>query len=46
MLTFMIPVERASEETVKALLEAGILYVDQTGMHVTEKSCADQSKQD
>jgi len=46
MLTLMIPAERAREETIKALLEAGILYVDQTGMHVTEKSCADQSKQD
>lgn len=38
MLTFMIPVERASEETIKALMDAGILYVDETGIHVKERS--------
>ena len=38
MLSFMIPVERANEETIKALLDAGILYVDETGIHVKEKS--------
>lgn len=36
MLTFMIPVERASEELVKALIDAGILYVNDNGIHVTE----------
>lgn len=38
MLTLMIPAERASEETVKALMDAGILYADETGIHVKEKS--------
>lgn len=42
----MIPIQRANESTIKALIDAGILYVDDTGIHVTEKSCADQSKQD
>ena len=46
MLTFMIPVKRADERTINILIEVGILYVDNTGIHVTEKSCADQSKQD
>lgn len=33
----MIPIPRASEELIKALIESGILYVDDTGIHVTEK---------
>lgn len=32
----MIPIPRASEETVTALIEKGILYVDENGIHVKE----------
>lgn len=46
MQKYIIPIGRASEELVNRLIDAGILYVDDTGIHVTEKSCADQSKQD
>lgn len=37
MQTPIIPIERASEKTVMALIESGILYVDDQGLHVTEK---------
>ena len=33
----IIPIKRAGEETVTALIESGILYVDDQGLHVTEK---------
>lgn len=33
----IIPIERAGEDTVVALIESGILYVDAQGLHVTEK---------
>ena len=36
MKTPIIPIERAGEETVTALIESGILYVDDQGLHVTE----------
>ena len=32
-----IPIPRASEELIQALIAQGILYVDETGIHVTEK---------
>lgn len=38
MQTPIIPIERASEKTVMALIESGILYVDAEGIHVTEKT--------
>ena len=37
MKTQIIPIERASEETVMDLIANGILYVDEEGLHVTEK---------
>lgn len=46
MQKYIIPIGRASEKLINRLIDAGILYVDDTGIHVTEKSCADQSKQD
>lgn len=33
----IIPIERASNETVKLLIELGYLYVDETGIHAKEK---------
>ena len=33
----IIPIKRAGEETVTALIESGILYVDDQGLHVMEK---------
>lgn len=33
----IIPIEKASEETIKALIDAGYLYVDESGIHVTEQ---------
>lgn len=33
----IIPIERAGEKTVTALIESGILYVDAEGIHVMEK---------
>ena len=37
MQTPIIPIERASENKVMALIESGILYLDAEGIHVTEK---------
>lgn len=34
----IIPIEKANEETVNALIKAGYLYVDETGIHVTEQT--------
>ena len=33
----MIPIPRASEELINLLIASGILYVDETGIHVTEE---------
>ena len=30
----IIPIERANEETINALIELGYLYVDENGLHV------------
>ena len=38
MKTPIIPIEKANEETVKALIELGYLYVDESGLHVTEET--------
>lgn len=33
----IIPIEKASEETIKALIDAGYLYVDEYGIHAVEQ---------
>lgn len=33
----IIPIPRADNETVKALIEAGYLYVDESGIHAIEQ---------
>jgi hypothetical protein len=38
MKTPIIPIKRASEETIKALVDAGYLYVDENGIHVSEQT--------
>lgn len=38
MKTPIITIKRASEETVKALIDAGYLYVDENGIHVSEQT--------
>lgn len=40
METPIIPIERASEETVNALIELGYLYVDDNGIHAKENNPA------
>lgn len=30
----IIPIERASEKLIGALIKIGIIYIDETGMHV------------
>ena len=37
MKTPIIPIEKANEETIKALIDAGYLYVDENGIHVTDQ---------
>ena len=32
----IIPIPKANEETVQALIDAGYLYVDENGIHVNE----------
>ena len=34
----IIPIKRANEETINALIELGYLYVDENGLHVTEET--------
>lgn len=34
---FPFEVKRASEETIQMLIDSGILYVDENGVHVSEK---------
>lgn len=36
----IIPIERASEETIKKLIEIGILYLDDDGLHVSDREKA------
>lgn len=38
MKTPIIPIKRAEEKTIKALIDAGYLYVDENGIHVTEQN--------
>ena len=38
MKTPIIPIEKASEETIKALIDAGYLYVDDNGIHAKEQT--------
>ena len=33
----IIPIKKASEETIKALINAGYLYVDENGIHAVEQ---------
>ena len=33
----IIPIERANEETINALIELGYLYVDENGLHVVDQ---------
>lgn len=33
----ILPIKRASEETINFLIKVGILYVDETGIHVIER---------
>lgn len=33
----IITIERADERTIKALIEAGILFIDENGIHVVEE---------
>lgn len=35
--TPIIPIKKASEETVKALISAGYLYVDEEGIHAVDQ---------
>lgn len=37
MKTPIIPIERANEKLINALMDMGILYTDESGIHVTEK---------
>lgn len=34
----IIPIENANKKTINALVELGYLYVDETGIHVTEQT--------
>lgn len=38
MKTPIIPIEKADEKTIKALVDAGYLYADENGLHVTEQT--------
>lgn len=42
----IIPIKRASESTILALVSAGILIIDESGVHVKEKVLPPASKQD
>lgn len=33
----IITIERANENTIQALIDLGVLYTDETGIHVSEK---------
>lgn len=37
MKTPIIPIEKADEKTINLLIELGYLYVDEKGIHATEK---------
>ena len=41
-LRFPCAIERASEETVQMLIDSGILYVDENGVHVVSEVSADE----
>ena len=43
MKTPIIEIQRASENTIQALVNAGILEVSEDGIHVTENRKAPQS---
>lgn len=38
MKTPIIPIKKADEKTINALVELGYLYMDETGIHVTEQT--------
>lgn len=44
MKTPIIPIEKADEKTVNALIKAGYLYVDNNGIHANENIPTQTSK--
>lgn len=42
----IVPIKRASESTILALVSAGILFIDESGVHVNGKVLPPASKQD
>ena len=38
MKTPIIPIEKADDKVIEALIDAGYLYVDENGIHVTEQT--------
>lgn len=44
--TPIIPIQRASEKTIETLINIGILYTDENGIHVKEKSTEPDNQSD
>lgn len=38
MKTPIIPIKKADDKTINVLVKLGYLYVDETGIHVTEQT--------